>query len=400
MRGFGFGTGRRRRSGGEVVTVPNPVGFALNGSTNGALKTMVARVRAGTARGRIVWKGDSTTVGQGSGTGAPYYLAGARANRVPAVLAGLLSASGTPALDNAMVGDNGMNQAGKFPFVSYDTRFAIGAPAGSFAVFQSLPGGSYYSPGTGVFSFTPTASVNIFEVVIYNLSANILTFLIDGIAPQSIVIDKFTGSPSATTVGNTVVAAGGTGFSRAIITASTTGVHTLSCTSSASSGAGIRSILGFASGVRAIDMLVHASLGASAAQQADISSEGWTNNGALAFDAPDLTIVNCGLNDMAGGVSTAAYAGSLQTIINTAKLSGDVLLVFPHRCIAPLNNNVANYLVTAAVLAASNTCAFMSLDQYFGGVVDSRLVDGAHGSAAFYGEVGDVLKRCISAMVA
>jgi hypothetical protein len=400
MRGFGFGIGMRRAAGGAVVAVPNPVGFALNGSSNAALKAMVARVRAGTGRGRIVWKGDSTTVGQGSGTGAPYYLAGARANRVPAVFAALLSTAGTPTLDNAMVGDNGMNQASGFPFVSYDPRFVIGSPVGSFAPFQALPGGSYYTPNTGICSFTPTTSVNTFEVVFYNLGAHILTFLIDGAPPQSIVIDKFTGSPSATASGNTVVISNGTGFSRAIITASTSGPHTLSCASNTATGAGIRSILGYASETRAIDILVHASLGAAAADQAHISTEGWTNNGALAFDAPDLTIINCGLNDMAGNVSTAAYAASVQTIITTARSTGDVLLMFPHRCIAPLNNNVANYLIAAAALAVSNACAFMSLDQYFGGVVDPRLVDGGHGNAAFYAEVGDAVKRCVAVMVA
>jgi hypothetical protein len=402
MRGFGFGIGKRRWSDGAAVAVPDPtpVGLALNGSTNAALKTMVARVRAGTGRGRIVWKGDSTTVGQGSGAGAPYYLAGARANRVPAAFAAAFSAAGTPTLDNAMVGDNGINQAGGFPFTSFDPRFAIGSPTGSFAIYQALPGGSYYTPNTGVCSFTPTTNVNTFEVVTYNLGASVLTYLIDGAAPQSIVIDKSTGSPSATTVGNTVVIANGTGFSRAVITASTTGPHTLSCTSNTVSGAGIRSIMGFASGTRAIDILVHASLGATASDQAHISSEGWTNNGALAFDMPDLTIINCGLNDMAGGVSPSAYAASLQTIITTAKATGDVLLMFPHRCIAPLSNNVVNYMATAAALAASNGCAFMSLDQYFGGVVDARLVDGGHGNAAFYAEVGDVVKRCITAMVA
>lgn len=404
MRGFGFGVGKRRSLGGAAVVVPTPdptpVGFALNGSPNAALKTMVARVRAGTGRGRIVWKGDSTTVGQGSGTGAPYYLAGARANRVPAAFAAGLSAAGTPTLDNAMVGDNGMNQAASFPFVSFDPRFAIGSPTGSFAVFQALAGGSYYTPNTGLCSFTPTSSVNTFEVVTYNLGAHILTFLIDGVAPQSVVIDKTSGSPGATVVGNTVVIANGTGFSRAIVTASTTGPHTLSCRSNTASGAGIRSILGFASGTRAIDILVHATLGAKASDQAHIGPEGWTNNGALAFDTPDLTIINCGLNDMASGVSTTAFSGSLQTIITTAKATGDVLLMFPHRCIAPLSNNVANYMAAAAALAASNACAFMNLDQYFGGVVDVRLVDGGHGNAAFYAEVGDVAKRCVTAMVA
>lgn len=166
--GFGTGSGRhrigRRTSAPVAPPAPSPppspppppfvppAGFALNGSTNVALKAMVARVKRGAGRGLIVWKGDSTTVGQGGGTTADGYgLTNARPNRPPAVLASLLSAAGVATLDNAMVGDNGMTIAGGFALAGYDARFAAGN--GNFAGGLDFAGGSYRSPGTG-----PTAS--------------------------------------------------------------------------------------------------------------------------------------------------------------------------------------------------------------------------------------------------
>lgn len=406
--GFGTGSGRHRIGGRTSAPVAPPApspfappaGFALNGSTNVALKAMVARVKRGAGRGLIVWKGDSTTVGQGGGTTADGYgLTNARPNRPPAVLASLLSAAGVATLDNAMVGDNGMTIAGGFALAGYDARFAAGN--GNFAGGLDFAGGSYRSPGTGPDSFTPDGPVDRFEVVIFNSNGYTLTFLIDGAAPEAITVAGATGSPAATVSGDTVnVATPGSGFTRLIITAAAT--HTLSWRANAMNLGAIRSVTGYASGDRAIDQLVHASLGASAAQQA-ASGNAWQNLDALGFDAPDLTIINLGLNDMNNAVSAASYQASLQALVAKGKASGDVLLAFPHPAAAPYNTNVAALRSAAADVAAASGVAFISLFDHFGGsftpALQARMFDGAvHGNAGFCAEVAIVYRDCIRAM--
>ena len=400
MLGFGFGP-RPRRLSTTVQISPN--GFANNGALNTALRAMITGVRAGTRRGRIVWKGDSTIVGQGAGTGAPYFLGGAQTNRVPAALAALLSAAGIPTLDNAMVADNGMLQAGgSYPLATYDPRFVDGGNGAAFQIAQDFAGGGYRATGTGADSFTPTVAVNRFEVVIFNSNSFNLTFLIDGAVPSSVTISGSSGSPAATAAGNVVtVASPGNGVTRIIVAAATTAVHTLSWRSNNFNGA-LRSVMGFASGTPAIDQLVHASLGARADQQGkDLSGSNiWGGLDQLGFDAPDLTIIDCGLNEMGQGSSVATYQAALQAMVTRGKVSGDVLLVFPYPAAAPYNTNVASYLAAAASVASSSGVSFMSLYDYYSGIVDtSRFSDAlVHGKAIFYAEVAGVLKQAITAM--
>jgi hypothetical protein len=402
MGGFGFGVGRHRRKAAPAGAVGTSItGFALNGSSNAILKAAVARVKANTGRGRIVFKGDSTTVGQGGGSGAPYNLAGARANRIPAVLSSLLSTAGIATLDNSMVGDNGMTQAG-FGLGAYDTRASPGA--WSYENGQGFAGGNFLTNRAGAFSFAPATNVDTFEVDIYNSNVFNLSLSIDGVAPSSVIVAKTSGSPAAIVTGSSISIPGaGSGFSRIVVTAANTGAHSLAMTSSTGFADGaIRSISAYASATRALDILVHAALGATAVNQAAIGN-GWSNNDALAFDAPDLTIINCGLNEMGSGGSSSAYSAALQTMIATARLSGDVLLMFPHPSGSPYNNNVATFRNIASGLAVSNSIAFISLYDYFGGTftpaLQARMADGiVHGTAEFYAEVGDVLKQCILAM--
>ncbi len=401
MRGLGFGVKNRRYSPGVAAPL---AGFAGNGAANATVKAMLARVANGTGRGRIVWKGDSTTAGQGGGTTADSFrLTNARPNRVSAVFAALMSSAGYPTLDNAMVGDHNLAASTGVALAAYDPRFVSGD--GNFQAQQDFAGGAFRNPGTIADSFTPNVAVDRFEVVIYNSNSYTLTFLIDGAAPASIALAGSTGSPAAIVTGNTVsVATPGTGYTRLVIAAATAAPHSLSWTANGINLAAIRSVMGYASTTRAIDQLVHAALGARADQQSKDNSGGnlWGGLDALVFDAPDLTIINCGLNEMAQGASVATYQAALQAMVTRAKTSGDALLVFPYPAATPYNNGVAAFKAAAAGVASGSGISFMSLYDYYGGVVDTARFSDAvvHGNAAFYGEVAAVLKRAVMAMAA
>ncbi|WP_375396520.1 SGNH/GDSL hydrolase family protein [uncultured Sphingomonas sp.] len=405
MPGFGLGiasAARRRYRFQMVIADPivPPVGFVRNGATNPALKAMLARVAGGTGRGRIVFKGDSTSAGAG-GSDLAADNTGARPFRPAAALAGQLSTGGIPALDNGFVGDNGMTKEGGCGLPAYDGRVVLA----NWNVYPdySFAGGALLGSNSGALTFTATTSVDTFEMVLFNLSSPaVMTVLIDGAAPASIVR-----SGGMTGSANTLVAGtSGVGFCKAIVTAASAGTHTISLTSNTTDRPILRSIIAYDSAVRAIDMLVHAVNGAKSADQGYTSSPDlFYNNDALGYDAPDLTVINLGLNDGSQGVSASAYSSNLQAIVAKAKLSGDVLLVSPH----PASSSFSAFAMqtglrdAAAALAVANGIAYMDLYSYFVSfaAVQSRLADGfVHPRGEMYAEIGQVYRRCIQAMAA
>ena len=367
-------------------------GFYMNGSTNPALKAAVARVKGGTGRGRIVQKGDSTTVGQGGGTTADTYgLTNARPFRPGAVLAGLLTSAGIPALDTAVVSDNGMYNASSFTagILGYDTRLASPAPVWSIAgKSQIYAGGGFLNSNTGVFSCTEIG--DSCEIIYYNSANGTLNFTVDGAAPAS--------GPASATV------ASGTGFTSVTIKAASVGSHVWGMAGSVVNLAACEMRV-YDSTKPALDIINHAVLGGtSAGQSATDSAKHWDNLEALAFAAPDLTTINLGLNDMNGGVSVSTYTANLQAIITQAKVSGDVLLIFPTPASGNYNNNVSAFDAAAQSLAASNGIPYFSLYQYYGpwtSAFGTRQFDGiVHPKAALYAEIAGLEQQALNLMLA
>ena len=195
-----------------------PTGLALNGSANSTLKAMLARVKAGSGRGRLSLVGDSTSVADGAGAGGAR-IAGARANRPSAVLAALLTGAGYPALDNSLYSANVQPSGLTLP--AYDPRIALGSwqefnPA-SNAVFGDFAGGGFLGAGTGDPLTVTLANVDTFEVQVYNTGTFTLTFRINGAAPAS--------GPASQSFTPT------TGTTRVILKAASVGSHTLSLAS-------------------------------------------------------------------------------------------------------------------------------------------------------------------------
>jgi lysophospholipase L1-like esterase len=60
------------------------------------------------------------------------------------------------------------------------------------------------------------------------------------------------------------------------------------------------------------------------------TSNAWKSVNCIAAYAPDLTIIDLGLNDMpAPNVAPATFKANMITIINACRLSGDVILMVP-----------------------------------------------------------------------
>ncbi|RYF03713.1 MAG: hypothetical protein EOO77_30645, partial [Oxalobacteraceae bacterium] len=323
-----------------------------------------------------------------------YGLTGARANRPPAVVAAALSAAGIACLDNGFVGDNGVQAANNFALSSYDSRFTLGEGHIS-AQYHNFAGGSFLAVGYPSTHFKPVGSYDRAVLTVYR-SGN---WGIDFTANDMDNGPKFgTSHLDVTPVG---------GFLAATFGLNSPGEFEGAMAGDATKTA-VRSLYVYNSAVPAIDTLVHAACGANssdqAASSAGTSTQNWSNLEALKFDAPDLTIINLGLNNMNGNNPVANYRTDLQAIITAAKISGDVLLLFPHPAGGNYNQNVAGYHAAAKQLAADNGVAFFSLYEYLGGAfttsLGNRMFDGiVHPNAELYAEIGARITDAIKLMV-
>ena len=150
---------------------------------------------------------------------------------------------------------------------------------------------------------------------------------------------------------------------------------------------------------------MHASLAAVATQQAaKDSSSGWYNSDSLVFDAPDLTTIKLGLNDMNTNVAVADYKSALQSIVADAQKSGDVLMLFPTPSGGNYNNNVSAFNDAAKSVASAAGVPFFSLWEYYGpwtSAFGARQADGVvHPNTALYAEIAGLVKSAIDSMVA
>ncbi|WP_375391717.1 GDSL-type esterase/lipase family protein [uncultured Sphingomonas sp.] len=402
MRAFGFGAenaARRRRGGPTLPALPLPIGSALNGSANTALKAALARVTNGAGRAKFYIAGDSVSFGQGAGTTADAFrLTGARANRWPAALAAELTGIGYPALDNAFVGDGaiGTVTGGAVDFSAYDPRVSHGT--WSATADQRFAGGSCWVNQAGSIMRLTAAGVDTFEIVYLNFATATFGTDVDGANPVS--------GPASGAISTN---GGAFGFTRITLTgASASGSHYGEFGATGGTGASaiaLASMTAYASAAKAIDIKVGAACGATSAQLATTNHDGghWSDLDYLAFEAPDLTIILCGINDMNAAVGASAFAANLHTIIARAKLSGDVLLCFPYAVQSIPDATYQAYNAAAKAQAVSDGVAFMSFYEYFGAytsALGARTADGTHPLAAMAAEIGRVARRCIQAMAA
>lgn len=356
-------------------------GYYANGATNTKLKAAIARVTGGTGRGMIVYAGDSITTGQGGGTGTNG-IAGARTARFPSKVAELLTSSGIPTLDNGIESDNGAYVGGS-SLPLYDTRATLGG--WQISQGMSFSGGGFLRPSPDTPLTLTIPGVDTFVAIPYNSNSGTYTAQIDGAAPAS------GGTFTSTAAGN---------FTKYEIKTASLGNHTISLLGPVS--AAFRSLRAYNSAVAAFDSSVHSALGAASFQQASTGGTNWNCVEALKFDAPDLTIIMLGANDMFNAVATSTFSGALQTLVTAGKVSGDVLLVFPPPAKDRYNTNVSDYNAAAKAVAATNGVAFFSFWEYYGPFTTefgTRYYDGqVHPKAELYAEMGGLIKQAIDLM--
>ncbi|MDR9813124.1 SGNH/GDSL hydrolase family protein [Rhizobium hidalgonense] len=280
-------------------------------------KAALARVAGGTGRGKIVCIGDSTTFGEGSGTGGNGRI-GCMPKSWPAKLAASLTALGTPAVNENKIGSSGITTT---TVTITENRNSVKpgfnpASAGWVLSTSTAAGGVLFTntaDTSSILSYAPTISVSKFELIDLTVSTGgSITYNVDG------------GS-------ETVLSQAGSSTLRStIIDCGSLGAHTLN----------VKRVSGnaFVVGVRAWDDTAKAfdiwNLGNCVSQTSDwiTTANPWSSlSAATTYCADaDLVIIDLTINNALLSPSSynTTYPTQMQSIINAAKAGGaDVLLM-------------------------------------------------------------------------
>lgn len=311
MLGLSLSLSQPRGGGGT------PGLFNFKTSQFAKTKAALARVSGGTGRGKIVCIGDSTSFGEGSGTGGNGRI-GCMPKSWPAKLAASLSALGISAVNENKTGSSGITTT---TVTIAENRNSVKpgfnpASAGWILSSSTTAGGVLFTnttDATSVLSYTPPISVSKIELIDLTVSTGgSITYNIDG------------GS-------ETVLSQAGSSTLRStVIDCGSLGSHTLN----------VKRVAGnaFVVGVRGWDDTVKSfdiwNLGNCVSQTSDwiTTANPWSSlSAATTYCADaDLVIIDLTINNalLSPTSYNTTYPTQMQSIINAAKAGGaDVMLM-------------------------------------------------------------------------
>lgn len=327
----------------------------------------VRRAQAGQGRAKVLCLGDSTTAGGGTV---------GRAGAWPRQLAALFAGRGgreTNLFSDANLG------------ASYDPRMVRGAGWTKNGT-MGLGGFFWVSPATPTpLTFTPQTPWDTFEY--YSLSGSPVELSIGTGTPLSLVPDATTPG-SALRRGRITVAQAGL----------TRGAHPVSLQYSVG---GQATCVGFDcfDALTGIDFL---NCGVSGWKSGDFTGSNLKTAAVVPLIAPDLTIIDIGINDFNQAVPTAAavFQAGVQSLIDKAKTSGDVLLVVPNDTGGTYASNRGAFADLLEDLATNNNLQTpldltAALGAYSLAQVAGDMLDTLHPSVQGYGKIAAAIYRRI-----
>jgi hypothetical protein len=317
-----------------------------------------ARVRAGTGSMKVALVGNSTTRGVcAGGLTTPHGLV---AQSYPSALATALAAAGLPSRTDSLWGPgssiSGTNGT-MADLVTNDPRVTSGAGWVVNNAVSSMGGDLIQNATTtNALSFNPGTTFDTIEI----------TYIRNSTA------DRFTVDIGAGTI-YTSPGSGTVAILQATISC-TRGANTLNikCLRDASTSLFLVSIRCYDSTIPKVELFNMGCNGVKAAYWTTTGAPAvtpWATLSALEFIAPDLTIIDTGINDWnTGPTSISTYRSNVQAVITGAKLSGDVLLLGPN----PTNTNgtgtpavQATFLAALRDLAAINNVPYLDIPTLF-----------------------------------
>jgi lysophospholipase L1-like esterase len=294
------------------------------------IRAAIGRQSTGGSAAKIVFLGDSTTMGELSDA----TLANYRPNSFPAKLASLLTATGVSSAMTNAFGNGGFANGTSVGYV--DSRLSGTGSAALLSGSDIGAGGLMLGVinATGVLSFAPGATSDTVDIY-YLDSTGVFTVNVDGGATLSTVTMTATNTVKKVTVSYTA------------------GVRTVNVVW-VSGSFFIGGFNCYTLAAKTIQLLNLGSGGSTAvvlAGNAAYAPKKW-----IELIAPDLTVISLGINDWIAGNSQAAFSAALQTLITSSRISGDVVLMtpFPSATSQASLASQAAYCATVKALAISN----------------------------------------------
>jgi len=267
----------------------------------------VAQVRAGLSDAKLLCLGDSTTFGY---VAPPNDVATPPIASYPSDLAAILNNYFAPAFVGLGIpkAQSGSSKDGRWTVGSgwtYTPGSAIGWGNSEMYFGTASSGGLVYTPGTSA------GTVDTFDVYYVHSSSAPFTIQATGGAPVTVTptgsagVYKATCTAGSAATTNSVTITTGTGTER------------------------ITGVEAYHSSIRRI-RVGNAGVGGSTSKTWGAASNSFNSIPHITAYAPDLTIIDLGINDFASPNTPAAtFKANITAIVNAAKLSGDVILMVP-----------------------------------------------------------------------
>lgn len=355
----------------------------LNNANLRKFRAALARVRAGTGRGSIVFVGDSTTAGAGAGSGGAGNYNGAWAKTYPRAVAARL-ATVFPTSDQSFLMDQGVaNQSIAYP--AYDPRVTMGA---NWSQTSSGLAGNMFRFTAGAvnnLTFTPTGQFD--TIVLYSIRAA-------GQGSFNVTLDA--GTAVGTINGNT-------NPSITLVTTYTVakGTHTINIVPVNDGPLNIVGIKTYDSTIPAID-IIQAGLHGATSGGTSSSQNPWSGVPLLGTLAPSLTVLCLTINDSNAGTALATYTTNMQAIITAAAASGDVVLMVgaPSNTTAATDGTLDRYISVLRSLSRTNAIGLIDLKAIWGSyAITNPLLpynDTLHPGPLGYQDIGSIVATAIA----
>jgi lysophospholipase L1-like esterase len=287
----------------------NPGSFNISPTMLPKYRYALGSMRDGDRNVRVLKLGDSTTAGFNATNKG--LIGNPRAKNMPVQLAAMLNSYFAPSSAHTIFGDSHASVG----FSTYDTRMTLGTgwviyQGSNNPWFVGLFGNS--TPSSGNLSFTPTGNVDTF-VIWYLTSPGEGTFTcnVDG------------GSTLATVNANAA-----SSLSSVTVTAGSVGAHTLNIQKTSATGVNyIYGIEAYDSTTKCIQIMQMARIGGASGGMLQ-NNQPYDALNALPILKPDLITIDLTINSWAvtPNETPAQFTSNMQTIINAAKATADVIL--------------------------------------------------------------------------
>ena len=349
-------------------------------------KTAVERVKSGSGVAKVLCIGDSTTYGSSASMPDGYM----NQNSWPTRMAQYLDRSVATTIYGLAIPPS---DGSSVPERLIDSRWTLGTgwerPANPGVGFGGKNSTYRGSPGGGPLTFAdPRITANRFDVYYATITSTTLgTMTVQATGGEPVVVQQ--GSQPTRTVQKVTVSAGSTGTGNSVSitnTGASGSIYVLGVEAHHATASRIRVANAGSSGSTTGDWVAKAGTGATA-------HDDWNVFTYLPVYAPDLTIIDLGIND-ASSVSVATYIANIQRVADAAYAAGSAVLLktmIPSGGAEPRHTREAEY-VAALKTQLNPRYAILDLFTHYGSFARNNargwMADSLHGEDRMYEDVG------------